>query len=114
MTINLKQLLEYLDLKIRKTEEELEYLRIVREFLEYMVDKLSVEPSEEELPGILSDVKWRRYPSGSSEWCFADQLPRRFIEELIKHGSRIVNGYRYTYKKLTDGREVVSRKLIKQ
>ncbi len=77
-----------------------------------MINKLDVEPSEEELPGILSDVKWMKYPSGIGEWCFANQLPRKFIEELIKHGSRIVDEYRYTYKKLNSGKEVVSRKMM--
>lgn len=107
MTKNLKQLIEYIDLKIRKAQEELEYLKIVRDFLEY---KLSVEPSEEELPAILSEVNWRRYPSGSGEWCFADQIPRTFLDKLKKEKHIQCGEYIYMYKILSGGKEIVSRK----
>ena len=112
MSLDIRELIEYVDLKIRKAQEELEYLRSLRGFLEYKARKLKVEPSTKELPAIISEANWRRYPSGDGEWCFADQLPRQFIEELKEKGSKTLNGYRYMYKKLSGGREVVSRRAL--
>ena len=112
MSLEIRELIEYIDLKIKKIQEELEYLRGLKEFLEYKTRKLSVEPSSKELPAIISEANWRRYPSGEGEWCFADQLPRQFIEELKEKGSKTLNGYRYVYKRLSGGREVVSRRVL--
>jgi len=112
MSSQIQELIEYVDLKIRKLQEELEYLKNLREFLEYKIGKLSIEPSSKELPAIISEANWRRYPSGAGEWCFADQLPKSFVEELKEKGSKSLNGYRYVYKKLSGGREVVSRRAL--
>jgi len=112
MSREIQKLIEYVDLKIREIQEELEYLRSLREFLEYKVRKLSVEPSSREVPAVISEANWRRYPSGEGECCFADQLPRQFIEELREKGSKTLNGYRYVYKRLSGGREVVSRRAL--
>ena len=108
----LKTIVEYVDSKIKKLQDEIEHLKMLREFLEYRIKKLSVEPSNAELPAILSEANWRRYPSGEGEWCFADELPRNFIEELKGEGSKTLNGYRYVYKKLSGGKEVVSRRVL--
>jgi len=112
MSGDMQELIEYIDLKIRRLQEELEYLKNLREFLEYKIGKLSIEPSTKELPAIISEANWRRYPSGAGEWCFADQLPKSFVEELKEKGSKTLNGYRYVYKKLSGGREVVSRRAL--
>jgi hypothetical protein len=104
--------MDYVDSKIRKLQDEIEHLQMLREFLEYRIKKLSIEPSNTELPAILSEANWRRYPSGEGEWCFADELPRNFIEELKRKGSKTLNGYRYLYKKLSGGKEVVSRRVL--
>jgi hypothetical protein len=108
----LKTIMDYVDSKIRKLQDEIEHLQMLREFLEYRIKKLSIEPSNTELPAILSEANWRRYPSGEGEWCFADELPRNFIEELKRKGSKTLNGYRYLYKKLSGGKEVVSRRVL--
>jgi len=108
----LKTLMEYIDSKIRKLQEELEHLEDLKEFLEYRIGKLSIEPSSDEIPAILSEANWRRYPSGEGEWCFADELPRSFIQELKEKGSKTMNGCRYVYKKLSGGKEVVSRRVL--
>ena len=50
MSSQIQELIEYVDLKIRKLQEELEYLKNLREFLEYKIGKLSIEPSSKELP----------------------------------------------------------------
>jgi len=108
----LKTIMDYVDSKIKKLQDEIEYLKMLRDFLEYRIKKLSIEPSNTELPAILSEANWRRYPSGEGEWCFADELPRNFIEELKGRGSKTLNGYRYVYKKLSGGKEVVSRRVL--
>jgi hypothetical protein len=108
----LKTIVDYVDSKIRKLQDEIEHLKMLRDFLEYRIKKLSIEPSNAELPAILSEANWRRYPSGGGEWCFADELPRNFIEELKEKGSKTLNGYRYVYKKLSGGKEVVSRRVL--
>jgi len=112
MSGDMQELIEYIDLKIRRLQEELEYLKNLRGFLEYKIGKLSIEPSTKELPAIISEANWRRYPSGAGEWCFADELPRCFIEELKEKSSKTLDGYRYVYKKLSGGREVVSRRAL--
>jgi hypothetical protein len=108
----LKTIMDYVDSKIRKLQDEIEYLKMLRDFLEYKIKKLSIEPSNTELPAILSEANWRRYPSGEGEWCFADELPRNFIEKLKEKGSKTLNGYRYVYKKLSGGKEVVCRRVL--
>lgn len=32
----------------------------------------------------MESARWRRYPSGRGEWCFADELPQSFVEKLKK------------------------------
>lgn|GEM_PF-854070 len=108
----LRTMVDYIDSKIRRLQDEIEYLKMLREFLEYRIGKLSIEPSNAELPAILSEANWKKYPSGEGEWCFADELPRNFVEELKEKGSETLNGYRYVYKKLSGGKEVVSRKVL--
>jgi len=56
MSGDMQELIEYIDLKIRRLQEELEYLKNIREFLEYKVRKLGVEPSSKELPAIISEA----------------------------------------------------------
>jgi hypothetical protein len=109
----LKIMIEYIDSRIKMLQEELEYLKSLRELLESRIKRLSVKPSSEELPSILSEARWRRYPSGDGEWCFADELPRNFVEELREKGSMDLNRYRYVYKRLSGGKEVVSRKVLR-
>ena len=41
----LKTIMDYVDSKIRKLQDEIEYLKILKDFLEYRIKKLSIEPS---------------------------------------------------------------------
>ena len=109
----LKQLIEYLDSRIRMLEEELKLLKGLKEIMEDKVRRPSAEQSKEEIPVTLSEVKWRNYPSGEGEWCFADELPESFIEELRRKGIMDVDGYRYVYKRLSGGKEIVARKALR-
>jgi len=107
----LRRAIEYIDSRIRMLEEEIELLKGLREIMEDKARRLSVEPTMEEVPAILSsEVKWRSYPSGEGEWCFADELPRSFVEELKKKGMMDLDGYRYVYKRLSSGKEIVARR----
>ena len=102
-----RELLEWARLKIEKLEEELWVYRMILEVIEKKLKSIeSIEPSPEDL----DNLDWRKYPSGSGEWIFADRLPRRFLEKLRKTGSLIFGGYTYFYKVLSGGKEVVSRK----
>jgi len=103
----LKQIIEYIDSRIRRLEEEIRLLKSLREIMEDRVRRLSAEPSEKEIPAMLSEAGWRRYPSGEGEWCFADELPRAFVEELRERGIMDLDGYRYVYKRLSTGKEIV-------
>ena len=62
----------------------------------------------------MKSVGWKRYPSGTGEWCFADQLPESFIKELKRSSnmSKEVSGYIYRLKILSGGKEIVSRRGI--
>jgi len=107
----LRRMIEYIDSRIRVLEEEIKLLKGLREIMEDKVRRLSVEPSMEEISAILSsEVRWRSYPSGEGEWCFADELPRSFVEELKRKGMMDLDGYRYVYKRLSSGKEIVARR----
>jgi len=107
----LRRVIEYIDSRVKRLEEEISLLKGLRELMEDKVRRLSVEPSMEEAPAILSsEVRWRSYPSGEGEWCFADELPRSFVEELKKRGVMDLDGYRYVYKRLSGGKEIVARR----
>jgi len=108
----LRQVIEYIDSRIRMLEEEISLLKGLRELMEDKVRRLSVEPSMEEVPAILSsEVRWRSYPSGEGEWCFADELPRSLVEELRRKGMMDLDGYRIcVYKRLSGGKEIVARR----
>jgi len=107
----LRRVIEYIDSRIRILEEEIKLLKGLREIMEDKARRLSVEPSMEEVPAILSsEVRWRSYPSGEGEWCFADKLPKSFVEELKKKGVMDLDGYRYVYKRLSGGKEIVARR----
>ena len=108
----LKQMIEYIDSRIRRLEEEIRLLKGLREIMEQRIARLSAEPSREEIPAMLSEAGWRRYPSGEGEWCFADELPKAFVEELRSRGVIDLNGYRYVYKRLSGGKEVVARRRV--
>jgi hypothetical protein len=109
----LKQMIEYIDSKIRRLEEEIRLLKSLREIMEQKAVRLSAEPSEKEVPAILSEAGWRRYPSGEGEWCFADELPKTLVEELRERGMIDLDGYRYVYKRLSGGKEVVARRRVR-
>jgi hypothetical protein len=47
------------------------------------------------------------------EWCFADELPGSFMEELRRKGIMDLDGYRYVYKRLSGGKEIVARKALR-
>jgi hypothetical protein len=107
----LRRVIEYIDSRVKRLEEEISLLKGLREIMEDKVRRLSVEPSMEEVPAILSsEVRWRSYPSGEGEWCFADELPRSFVEELRRKGVMDLDGYRYVYKRLSSGKEIVARR----
>jgi len=108
-----RQMIEYIDSKIRRLEEEIRLLKGLKEIMEHKIEGLSAEPSKERIQAVLSEIKWRGYPSGEGEWCFADELPENFIWELRKKGIMDLEGYRYVYKRLSGGKEIVSRRTLR-
>jgi protein gp37 len=108
----LRRVIEYIDSRVKRLEEEISLLKGLREIMEDKVRRLSVEPLMEEVPAILSsEVKWRSYPNGEGEWCFADELPKSFIDELRRKAVMDLDGYRYVYKRLSGGKEIVARRM---
>ena len=109
----LLKLLDMVDERIRRVEEELKSLRKLRELIQAKILEIGgIRPEERELATILESVRWRRYPSGTGEWCFADQLPESFIKELKRspNKSKEVSGHIYRLKVLSGGKEIVSRR----
>lgn len=108
---SMKTVIDYLDSRIKELEKELEALKLLKQLAEREAEKPSVEPSPKELAAILSEAKWRRYSSGRGEWCFADNLPEKFVEEL-KGGAKTIESHVYSYKVLSGGKEIVVRRPI--
>jgi hypothetical protein len=113
-----KAMMEYIDSRIKRLEGELELMKCLREILENRIKRLgtAAERASKEREGllaILSNANWRRYPSGEGEWCFADELPGNFVKELRERGSMDLNRYRYVYRRLSGGKEIVSRKALR-
>lgn len=107
------RLLDMVDERIRRVEEELENLRKLRELVQAKILEMGgVRPEERGLVTALESVKWKSYPSGTGEWCFADQLPEDFVKELRRspNRSKEVGGYIYRLKILSGGKEIVSRR----
>lgn len=109
-----KELVEYLRKRIGEAEREAEVWRAVLRIVEEEVRKASeIKPSEKDVPTILEELNWRRYPNGEGEWTYAEQAPREVVELLKMKKKEEINGYLYAYKKL-DRVEIISRRKIKR
>lgn len=121
MSKDLKEILDYVDRKTEEIKKELEMLQLLKQYLE---EKLSEKAprekprrpagrrGEELTVGTLAAIesaRWKTYRSGRGEWCFADELPKEFVDKLRK-GPVEFQGRTYFYKKLSGGKEIVARR----
>ena len=117
MEEGLEEVLRYVEKRMEQAEKELEMLRLLKQFLEEKASKLAAkaEPQrtekrrEEELAAAIESARWRTYRSGQGEWCFADELPKEFVDRL-RSGPVEFRGHTYVYKRLSGGKEIVARK----
>jgi len=120
MEEGLEEVLRYVEKRIEEVEKELGMLRLLKQFLEEKmwkavpkVEEVALqEPArrgEGALAAAIESARWRTYRSGQGEWCFADELPREFVDRL-RSGPVEFRGHTYLYKKLSGGKEIVARK----
>ena len=117
MSEELKEVLEYVEKRREQIKKELEMLRLLKQYLEEKLSEAAsqekprkpAEQREETLAAAIESARWRTYRSGQGEWCFADELPRDFVDKL-RSGPVEFRGHTYVYKKLSGGKEIVARK----
>ena len=117
MSEDLKEILDYVEKKMEQVKKELEMLRLLRKYLEEKLWEAApqirpqkpAEQRERWLATAIESARWRAYRSGRGEWCFADELPKEFVDELRK-GPLEFRGHTYVYRRLSGGKEIVARR----
>ena len=118
MEEGLEEVLRYVEKRMEEVEKELEMLRLLKQFLEEKMSRPAPKAEEviekparreEALAAAIESARWRAYRSGQGEWCFADELPKEFVDRL-RSGPMEFRGHTYVYKRLSGGKEIVARK----
>jgi len=112
MEEGLEEVLRYVEKRMEQVEKELEMLRLLKQYLEEKrAEEVIEKPArrEEALAAAIESARWRAYRSGQGEWCFADELPKEFVDKL-RSGPVEFRGHTYVYKRLSGGKEIVARR----
>ena len=119
MSEGLKEVLSYIEKRAEQIKKELEVLNLLKQYLEEKLSEVPPRvkpqrPAEQrgERLGVIvaiESARWRVYRDGRGEWCFADELPKEFVDKL-RRGPVELQGHTYVYKRLSGGKEIVVRK----
>ncbi len=111
--MNAEDLVKFLDEKIRRLREELEYYEAARRLVAKEPNS-APETTEKPRDQDLNSLPWRPYRDGGGEWIYRDEAPEELATQLIQAGKPVkIGDYTYSIKSGTKGKSFISRRPAK-